>query len=169
MLPLTARYEGVDDVVSLEAMNAHPEDKVLRRKLREARALTFISGLFVIAGPFVVASGDTLMGVTAVFFFGGCMLVGIVQWRGGLAHRDGTAGDDRGPSMLMPAAALLMGVGCLAIFILALLSWETFATDSRLPREVLLAAGGVGTILFGGGSVLLFFRAVTVRRNQNSA
>lgn len=122
--------------------------------------LTLISGVFVVAGIFViVVVGDVGAGLMGVVFFGGCGLVGLVQlislYRGGSGEPTGPAG-----LVAMAAASFALGVGSLVMLLVAVTDPESF--DSW--RSPLLAAvvGGVGTVFFGGGSGIIAVRAISL-------
>lgn len=127
--------------------------------------LTLLSGVFVLAGLFVITVvGDIGAGLTAIVFFGACGLVGLVQlislYRGGTGEPTGPAG-----MLAMAAASFALGVGCLLMFLLAATGASSITQSWRSPL-VAAAAGAVGTIFFGGGSGLLAVRAIDIARRR---
>lgn len=141
-----------------------------RKELREARLLVLISALFVAGGVWMLTMGELAFGLATTLFFSACLIVGVVMWVGERTNRrgDGRSGRtaERLFALLMPAAALLMGLGCLALLILTLMDpdWPDTGTAARYSPALIIGASLVGTVLFGGGSVLLLIRARRGRR-----
>ena len=126
----------------------------------KAWLLVILSSGFVLMGIFVmVVVGDVGAGLGATVFFGACLVVGIVQLvslsRGGTGQPTSPAG-----VLAMAVGSFLLGVGCLVMALLAVLSPESMASW----RSPLLAVviGAVGTVFFGGGSGLLAVRAISL-------
>lgn len=131
----------------------------------EAWALTIISGLFVLAGIFVIGVvGEPAVGLLSIVFFGATLVVGLLQLVS--LHRGGT-GEPAGPVglLVMAAASFLLGVACLMLALVAIITPESLSSPGRSPL-VGAVAGAVGTIFFGGGSGLLVVRAVVVARRR---
>lgn len=126
----------------------------------KAWLLTLLSAGFVLLGCFVmVVVGDLGAGLGSVVFFGACFVVGVIQLvslsRGGTGEPTGPAG-----LLAMAAASFLLGLGCLIMGLVAILSPESMASW----RSPLLAVvvGAVGTVFFGGGSGLLVVKALSL-------
>ncbi len=122
--------------------------------------LTILSGGFVLAGLFVmVVVGDVGAGLASTVFFGACLVVGIAQLvslgRGGTGQPSSPAG-----LLAMAVGSFLLGVGCLVMALVAVLSPESMASW-RSPL-LAVAIGGVGAVFFGGGSGLLAVRAISL-------
>lgn len=133
--------------------------------LPRAVALTVISGLFVLAGIFVMTVvGDAGTGLVAVVFFGACLLVGLVQI-GSLSR--GGDGEVTGPFglLVMALASFVMGVGCLILLLLAVTDPGTIASPARSPL-VAAIIGAIGTVFFGGGSGLIAVKAIVAARRR---
>lgn len=126
----------------------------------KAWLLTISSAGFVLAGIFVMTVvGDLGAGLGATVFFGACLIVGIVQLvslsRGGTGEPSGPAG-----LLAMAVGSFLLGVGCLVMALVAVLSPESMPSW----RSPLLAVvvGTVGAVFFGGGSGLLTVKALAL-------
>lgn len=141
-----------------------------RKDLREARWLTLVSALFVAGGVWMLAEGEAGFGLITTLFFGACLIVGILLWVGERSdRREGGRSSrmaERMFAVLLPTAALLMGLGCLGLLIMAFFDWAWFSptTTTRYPRAVVITASLAGTVLFGGGSVVLMIQARRDRR-----
>lgn len=129
----------------------------------EAWGLTLVSGLFVLAGIFIiVVVGDVAIGAVSIVFFGAGLIVGLMQL---VSLARGGSGEPTGPVglLLMAVASFLLGVACLALLLLAIVDWGSIASPGRSPLVAALA-GAVGTVFFGGGSGLLAVRALFLLR-----
>lgn len=143
-----------------------------RKQLREARLLTLASALFVAAGVWLLLDGDTGFGLVTTLFFSACLIVGIALWATeSTAHRGGSRGGramDRFFALLMTAAALLMGLGSFALLITTLADPARIyeGTAFRYTPGQALIASLVGTVLFGGGFVVLLIRGLRRRKDS---
>lgn len=133
-----------------------------RKELREARLLTLIGLVFVIGGAWGISQGSVGLGLTAVLFFGACLLAGVLNWWSISAELRGKDNEATAKVFVvaMMGISVLLGLGCLGAFVVALAGWNAFgfATTAKFPRAVVLVAGAVGTVLFIGGPIALLLR-----------
>lgn len=124
--------------------------------------MTLIGLVFVIGGGWGISQGSLGLGIAAVLFFGACLLYGIINWwsiEAELRGVDLKAADGAFGIAIVGIAALL-GLGCLAMFVVSLIGWSQFgfATTVRYPRILVLVASAAGVVLFLGGSIALVIR-----------
>ena len=133
-----------------------------RKRLRDARLMTLIGLVFVVAGVWGITQGSVGMGVTAVLFFGACLLYGVLSWWSIHAERQGRTDDATTKAFVIAllGISVLLGLGCLGAFVLAVVGWDefSFATTVMFPRAVVLVAGVAGAVLFIGGPIALVLR-----------
>lgn len=132
---------------------------------REAWGLTLVSGLFVIAGIFLITVvGAVAIGAVSILFFGAGIIVGSTHLVG---TKRGGHGQPTGPLglLVMAAASFLLGVACLLLALFAVLDWQEVSSPGRSPLVAALA-GVAGTVFFGGGSGILVVRAIVARSQQ---
>lgn len=129
----------------------------------EAWGLTVVSGLFVLAGLFlIIVVGEIAIGAVGIVFFGAGLIVGPMQL---VSLARGGSGEPTGPVglLLMAGASFLLGLACLMLLLFAIVDWDSVSSPGRSPLLAALA-GAVGTVFFGGGSGLLAVRALFMLR-----
>ncbi len=124
--------------------------------------MTVIGLVFVVAGGWGISQGSVGLGVAAVLFFGACLLFGILNWWSTEAELRGTDSEATTKAFVIAllGISVLLGLGCLAAFGLALIGWDqfSFATTVMFPRALVLVAGLVGGVFFIGGPIVLVLR-----------
>lgn len=126
---------------------------MLRRERRKSIMLAVIAAVFVVAGMFMIAAGEVLVGVIAVVFFGSGLVVGVSE-------------------LLRPGRGLSVGVviiGALGFAVAGglLIAGSLFGQDALGRRSYLaLPVGIIAIVFFGGGAVLL--AATEMRRRRRA-
>ena len=135
---------------------------------RQPRRMVLLSVLLVVAGCIAVAADAVLIGIVVILISCANLLLWSAIWIGSRrTHQPAETGRAPGSDipMVVIAAAVLMGLGSLALFVFALTAWDTTGLATRVlySQPVALAASAIGTALFGGGGVLLLVRRVRGR------
>ncbi len=136
-----------------------------RKDLREAIQLTLISGAFVAGGIWALVTGSYVLGLVCVLFFSAGLIFGITLWVGAVRprrepRRRRSGRSDRAFGIIGFLAAALMGLACCGIFLAALAGGDADLFSARYPRPFMLVVGGIGTLFFGGGSLVLLVQAL---------
>lgn len=112
--------------------------------------MTIIGAVFVVVGAVLwwVDPSARPAATVGILFFGACVAIGVLELLKGRISRVTWA-------RLMGTAALLMGLGCGA---LALVAWDDPTAFRRAPQLVSVVVGLTGLVFFGGGGLLLLIR-----------
>ncbi|WP_256839085.1 hypothetical protein [Ornithinimicrobium faecis] len=120
--------------------------------MSRGRSIMLVVGgaIFVALGVliWVVDPSSRPVAVAAILFFGACLAVGLLELLGGRLSPVARA-------RVMGVIAMLMGVGCAALGVVA---WNDHNAFNRGPWQLSVGVGVVGLIFFGLGGLLLFIR-----------
>ncbi|YAL83975.1 hypothetical protein ACMYYO_03975 [Dermacoccaceae bacterium W4C1] len=124
--------------------------RTVRRERRKAWLMLALSLAFVAAGVAMALDGEVLAGAGAAVFFGAVALVAIAM-----------LSDEQVGGYLLLLGAIVMGIGCLLIFLLAWLSPESISR--RRSPELVMVAAAAGVALFLGGGIFALIRGLRQR------
>ena len=105
--------------------------------------------IFVALGALFMVLGQTVLGLMAVGFFGGCALVFLTMLIGP---------ESRYAPVIMAIGSIVMGIGCLVVF-LDLLG----APQRSLEEQLILLVAPIGVLLFGAGGMYLLIQPLRVQ------